>query len=189
MSRLAAAIAGFHLLGTLWNGAPEGLPRPPELSGFSASVVAGTLRGDVDGDGSITTVDALAVLSRVVGKTIPEGYTPLPNGDTNCDEALSALDVLITLSGIVGRDVSMFCFGQSIIASVEITPGGPVTLTSLGAIQGLVAIAKDGAGTVIPDLVFSPGPLMETQWPQWQRTARSPQWPMAPPASRHRLPA
>jgi len=89
-----------------------------------------------------------------VGKAVPDGYTPLPNGDTNCDEELSALDVLITLSGIVGRNVSTFCYGQSIVAKVEITPAGPVTLTSFGATQALVALAKEGAGAVVSGQVF-----------------------------------
>src|SRR5690606_8378011 len=56
------------------------------------------LRGDIDQDGRVTAVDALAVLSGVVGKTLPEGYLLLPNGDADGDGRLSAIDALLLLA-------------------------------------------------------------------------------------------
>lgn len=102
---------------------------PNRLRGWRGSMTPASVRGDLNGDGAIGAVDALGVLSVVVGKTLPEGWVGMPNGDANCDAALSALDALIVLSLVVGRDVSQFCVGDPLIGSDEacvLTPGGRV---------------------------------------------------------------
>lgn len=68
--------------------------------------------GDASGDGQITSLDALGVLSWAVGKPLPAGWNVSAGGDVNCDGQVSALDALIILSKVVGKDVSQFCIGQ-----------------------------------------------------------------------------
>jgi hypothetical protein len=72
------------------------------------------LVGDVNGDGEITAVDALAVLSHVVGRPLPAGYRVSPDGDNNRDGQITAADALLALSFAVGRDVSQFPVGKPI---------------------------------------------------------------------------
>jgi M6 family metalloprotease-like protein len=67
--------------------------------------------GDVTGDGAVTAQDALGVLSSIVGRTLPGGWTAAW-GDANCDDQVTAQDALIILSHSVGRDVSQFCVMQ-----------------------------------------------------------------------------
>src|SRR4051812_22698609 len=67
---------------------------------MSAAVDTGHafVRGDVNRDGAVTSLDVLAVLSRVAGRTLPGGFRAIPNGDANCDGVLSVLDAQIILS-------------------------------------------------------------------------------------------
>jgi M6 family metalloprotease-like protein len=67
--------------------------------------------GDVTGDGAVTAQDALGVLSSVVGRALPDGWTAAW-GDANCDGQVTAQDALIILSHAVSRDVSQFCVTQ-----------------------------------------------------------------------------
>ena len=41
------------------------------------------------------------------------------------------------------------------VATIEVTPAGPLTLTSLGATESLTAVAKDGGGAVVADVTFA----------------------------------
>ena len=70
------------------------------------------LVGDPSGDGQITTLDAMGVLSQVVGKPLPAGWRGGVAADTNCDGAVTALDALVILSRVVQADVSAFCIGS-----------------------------------------------------------------------------
>ncbi|HEX2079832.1 MAG TPA: hypothetical protein VHG08_19100 [Longimicrobium sp.] len=69
------------------------------------------LVGDPSRDGQITSADALGVLSYVVGRPLPEGWSVAVRGDANCDGEVTAVDALIILSRVVGKDVSAFCVG------------------------------------------------------------------------------
>jgi hypothetical protein len=69
------------------------------------------LVGDPSRDGQITSADALGVLSYVVGRPLPEGWSMSVRGDANCDGEVTAVDALIILSKVVGKDVSAFCVG------------------------------------------------------------------------------
>lgn len=68
------------------------------------------LMGDASGDGQITVSDAVGVLSQVVGRPLPDGWSATA-GDANCDSQTTAFDALVILSRIVGKDVSTFCVG------------------------------------------------------------------------------
>jgi hypothetical protein len=69
------------------------------------------LVGDPSRDGQITSADALGVLSYVVGRPLPEGWSMNVRGDANCDGEVTAVDALIILSKVVGKNVSSFCIG------------------------------------------------------------------------------
>lgn len=95
----------FLALAALLLGAPAvplGAQTPPALV------------GDVNGDGAITAVDALGVLTHVVGRPLPAGYRVSPNGDNNRDGQITAADALLALSFAVGRDVSQYPVGKPI---------------------------------------------------------------------------
>jgi hypothetical protein len=78
---------------------------------FALSLPAQVLRGDVNGDGKITTADAQAVLMAAAGIAVPTGLAPYPNGDVNCDGVTTALDAQIILSFVVGTPTPQFCIG------------------------------------------------------------------------------
>jgi len=72
----------------------------------------GALVGDPSGDGQITSMDALGVLSFAVGKPLPAGWSMELKGDANCDGEVTAVDALIILSRVVQKDVAAFCIGS-----------------------------------------------------------------------------
>ena len=114
-----------------------------------AAQTTSKLRGDVNGDGQITSVDALAILSYTVGKSLPAEYTPLPNGDNNGDGQVTALDALIALSFIVGKDVAQFPINKPLqtTAMVEISPATAVVL--VGQDAQLAATPRDSTGATM----------------------------------------
>ena len=67
--------------------------------------------GDVNGDGVVSALDAQAILSAVVGLTLPPTFV-FGNGDSNCDSATAALYAQIVLSYVIGLSTSQFCVGQ-----------------------------------------------------------------------------
>ena len=69
------------------------------------------LRGDINLDGAVSAVDALAILDAEIGQPVPAGWRALPNGDATCDGRLEALDAQVVLSAAVGLDVKRFCVG------------------------------------------------------------------------------
>ncbi len=93
--------------GTLYGTAGDRVFRLP----VEGTAVPSHVAGDVTGDGAVTAQDALGVLSSIVGRTLPGGWTAAW-GDANCDDAVTAQDALIILSHSVGRDVSQFCVMQ-----------------------------------------------------------------------------
>jgi DNA/RNA endonuclease G (NUC1) len=72
------------------------------------------IRGDVNGDGQVTVLDALAVLSYAVGRPLPDDYQLMPNADANGDGQVTALDALVIAGYALGRDVSRFPVGRPI---------------------------------------------------------------------------
>lgn len=81
------------------------------LFSFATSGAA-VLRGDVNGDGSVTAIDAQAILAAAVGLPLPAAYHALPNGDVTCTgQPLTALDAQIVLSFVVGSDTKAYCVG------------------------------------------------------------------------------
>src|SRR4051794_40339831 len=77
-----------------------------------AATPAGTvLRGDVNGDGQVTVLDALAVIAYVVGKELPAEYQIFPNGDADGNGRVTTMDALVIAGYSMGRDVSRFPVG------------------------------------------------------------------------------
>jgi hypothetical protein len=76
------------------------------------------LRGDVNGDGRVTVLDALAVLAYVVGRPLPAGYR-LQAADADGSGAVTTLDALVIAGFAAGRDVSRFPVGTPIQAAVR----------------------------------------------------------------------
>jgi hypothetical protein len=79
-------------------------PRRSAQGGTPAAQAAWEMRGDVNGDGGMDAVDALAVLSHVVGKALPATFAVQPQGDVSRDGAVTAADALLMLEYRVGRD-------------------------------------------------------------------------------------
>jgi hypothetical protein len=101
-----------------------------------------SLYGDVNHDGRVTALDAVAVLAYVVGGPTPGGYRMLPNGDANGDGQVSAMDALVIAASAMGRDMSRFPVGQD----VEVTPldpDGPSRATAPAG-SSLALLAGDG---------------------------------------------
>jgi hypothetical protein len=127
--------------------------------------------GDVNGDGQVSVLDALAVLAYVTGRSLPADYTILPNGDANGDGQVTAADALVIASFAVGRDVSAFRVGQTVAVALPPEDGGAravalagYTVTADAATNNQVgwagdslpaavrAIVKDGAGNLVPSV-------------------------------------
>ncbi len=72
--------------------------------------------GDVDGDGSITTGDALILLRSLVGLPIV-ATAVLANGDANCDGQVSAADAQLILQLDVGIPPQASCLGRLRVAA------------------------------------------------------------------------
>ena len=68
--------------------------------------------GDVNGDGVVSALDAQAILTAVVGLSLPPGYV-VANGDANCDNTTVALDAQLVLSYVIGLSTSQYCVGAS----------------------------------------------------------------------------
>lgn len=79
-------------------------PRNAAQGGTPAAQAVWEMRGDVNGDGGMDAVDALAVLSHVVGKALPASFVVQPQGDVSRDGAVTAADALLMLEYRVGRD-------------------------------------------------------------------------------------
>jgi len=69
--------------------------------------------GDVDGDGSITTGDALIILRSLVGLPIVAGAV-IANGDANCDSRVTAADAQLILQLDIGIPPQSSCLGRRI---------------------------------------------------------------------------
>jgi PKD repeat protein len=138
------AATGFTAVPTVTEARPA--TDSPVVEATRASA-AGSIRGDVNGDGAISAVDALGILSSVVGKSLPNGWSADPQGDVNCDIVVGSVDALIVLSQIVGKDVSQFCVGDALLASIDVVPDSSFVL--VGATTQLSAVARDGAGAVV----------------------------------------
>src|SRR4051812_48941817 len=68
--------------------------------------------GDINNDGAINTTDAQAILTAVIGRPLPSGFT-VSFGDADCNGAVNAFDAQILLNYVLKRDVSQYCVGKS----------------------------------------------------------------------------
>jgi hypothetical protein len=78
---------------------------------FTLAVAPAVLRGNVTGSGTLSALDAQAILSSVVGLPLPTGAKRFPNGDANCDGDVTAVDALVVLSKLVGLPTGSACVG------------------------------------------------------------------------------
>jgi hypothetical protein len=72
-----------------------------------------TVAGDVDGDGAITTGDALIILRSLVGLPIVSGAV-LSRGDANCDGQVTVADAQLILQLDVGIPPVQSCLGRTL---------------------------------------------------------------------------
>ncbi|HEV3052290.1 MAG TPA: Ig-like domain-containing protein [Longimicrobium sp.] len=91
--------------------------------GSGTSPPAAILRGDVDGDGRVTTADAAAVRAYLVRGTLPPGRAILPAGDANGDGRVTAADAALIARFAAGVDVSRFAVGGRIAPGGRMSPG------------------------------------------------------------------
>ena len=106
---------------------------------LAGSAEAQRKNGDVNNDGSVSSVDALAVLNHVVGLAPANGHT-VTWGDANCDGQVTSLDAMIILAHTVQLPVDQFCVNKvptSTVAVVtvdagtgQVVAGGTLQLTA-----------------------------------------------------------
>ncbi len=135
-------VAALLLLGV--SAAAPSVPLPAPVP------AGGVVRGDVDGDGTIAALDALATLTHVVGRAIPSDWSVDPQGDGNCDGQITAFDALLILSYAVGKDVSSFCVGDPLATSLTLTPDS--SLIRVSDTLRVVADARDAGGGSVTGL-------------------------------------
>jgi hypothetical protein len=115
-ARLAAPLAAQTAAGQ-----PATSPASPATAQANA---APAIWGDVNGDGQVTLLDALAVIANVVGKQLPAGYT-VAGADVDGNGQVSAMDALVIAGYAAGRDMSRYPVGQAMTG----TGGGTGTGT------------------------------------------------------------
>ncbi|HEU0078196.1 MAG TPA: dockerin type I domain-containing protein, partial [Longimicrobiaceae bacterium] len=127
------------------------------------------IRGDVTADGNLTASDALAVLSHVVGKPLPAGYSAELDGDADGNGQVTALDALVILGRVVGKDVARYPVGRRLLSGVVGTAGGSVVsrLDSIrvefpdGALAEAVNITVEPAANLPATAGLVPGSALE----------------------------
>ena len=166
-ARLAAPCAALLLIFAL-------APRP--LAAQSGAI---GIRGDVNRDGGVTAVDALAVLSHVVGKPLPATYTVAQDGDADGNGQVTALDALVILGHAVGKDVARYPVGRRILSGTVGSAGGAVVSPGdsirldfpEGALAGEVTVTVQPAAGMAADGGKLPGAILELG-PSGQRFAK-----------------
>jgi hypothetical protein len=98
--------------------------------------------GDVNRDGRVSALDAVAVLGYVVGTGTPAGYQMLPNADANGDGAVTAMDALVIAGAAMGRDMSRYPVGQDVDAAI--LQGDGTSRATAPAGSTLTLLAGDG---------------------------------------------
>jgi hypothetical protein len=109
---LAASMPNVPVIDLVYDG-----PRGRLIAGthgrgmFSLATSSAVLRGNITNSGTLTALDAQAILAAVVGLPLPAGATRFPNGDANCDGDVTAVDALLVLSKVVGLNTLTACVG------------------------------------------------------------------------------
>lgn len=113
--------------------------------------IAGGRYGDLDGNDSLRSNDALFIVTHAVGLTIPY---PTFNGDVDNDGKVDTRDALLVLSYVVGLPTAPFRVGQLNVggctvrgpASIAIQPAPPPIV--VGDQLPLTAVVRDSSGGV-----------------------------------------
>lgn len=111
------------------------------------TVLTETLRGDVNLDGQITALDALAVLTTPVGKSLPPGYHALPNGDADGNGQLPALDALVILAYTVDKDTRQFRVGKTVVRTSVSPSPADLVVSQTQELRATVRGSKNSAVT------------------------------------------
>jgi hypothetical protein len=80
---------------------------------WTLAVTPTALRGDITANGTLEAADAQAILSAIVGKSLPAGAIRFPHGDANCDGNVTSLDALLVLSKVAGTSTAAYCVGTT----------------------------------------------------------------------------
>ncbi|HEX6041202.1 dockerin type I repeat-containing protein, partial [Longimicrobium sp.] len=99
------------------------------------------MRGDVNGDGAMDAVDALAVLTHVVGRALPPAFAVQPQGDVSRDGAVTAADALLMLEYRVGRDRAVAVRITSPVTPVDVAD----SLVLSAEVRGIRGDLRDDA--------------------------------------------
>ena len=120
----------------------------------SLACVATGVFGDLDAGGTVTSADALAIVTSAVGLPLTAPFTTV-NGDVDGNGRVDTRDALIVLSYVVGLPVTGFRVARlnggacavQMPASVQILPGGVAVVT--GDRFPLSAVVRDSGGAVV----------------------------------------
>ncbi|HET6232838.1 MAG TPA: invasin domain 3-containing protein [Longimicrobiaceae bacterium] len=133
---LLLAVFAARLAAPLAAQTAAGQPATSPASAATAqSNAAPAIWGDVNGDGQVTLLDALAVIANVVGKQLPAGYT-VAGADVDGNGQVSAMDALVIAGYAAGRDMSRYPVGQAIKGTGDGTGG-----TKIDALDCSVTVA------------------------------------------------
>ncbi|HEX8429933.1 MAG TPA: dockerin type I domain-containing protein, partial [Longimicrobium sp.] len=117
---------------------------------------AAPVRGDVNGDGRITSADALAVMAYLRGRQLPPNFDVVGRGDADGDGVITRADAERITRLAVGRDVD---------APGELpgTPGNAVRLECVANVQSRAVQCQQtgagggGSGTALADRIVYGG--------------------------------
>ena len=112
------------------------------------------LVGDLDGSATVTSVDALAIVTNAVGLPLSPPFTTV-NGDVDGNGRVDTRDALIVLTYVVGLPVTGFRVAQlnggacavQMPASVQIEPRGAAVV--IGDRFPLAATVRDSSGALV----------------------------------------
>ncbi len=83
-----------------WEGSYQNVTEDRVVRAVYVSLGTGGIPGDVDGDGSLTTADALMILRHVIGTAWSEGVAL--NGDVNGSGSVTVADAMLVLRHALG---------------------------------------------------------------------------------------
>jgi hypothetical protein len=109
---LAASLPNVPVTDLVYDGARGRLIAGTYGRGvFSLGTSTAALRGNITNSGTLSVLDAQAILAAIVGLPLPAGAVRYPNGDANCDGDVTAVDALLVLSKLVGLNTAATCVG------------------------------------------------------------------------------
>ncbi|HYW05399.1 MAG TPA: dockerin type I repeat-containing protein, partial [Longimicrobium sp.] len=115
---------------------------------------AAPVRGDVNGDGRITSADALAVMAYLRGRQLPANFDVLGRGDADGDGVITRADAERITRLAVGRDMD-------VPGELPGAPGSAVRLECVANVQSRAVqcaqTGSAGAGAALADRIVYGG--------------------------------